>query len=269
MKKKYIARVISLILALVILITVIPPNTLSFGSSEGNTAMAETAAEGGGETQGAPEALPETAASETAAPETSAPETSAPETETSPVDISRVLRDGVGATDAASDTGAPEETEGTAPAAGAETLPASGTETVPAEVPETASETAETPAADVPETPSEPVLGPSEENYWNLEICFFDSTVDGGNMPLQTIDWDATNGDHDRLNARTIQVQITYRNTNSDRAYAPGELTLSIPNIMAGMRTQGTLTTSKLNWSASVPANDASHTGYDWTITTP
>ena len=270
MKNKYIARVISLILALVILITVIPPNTLSFGSSEGNTAMAETAAEGGGETQtAAPQELPETAAQEASAPETTAPETSAPETETSPVDISRVLRDGVGASDTASDTGVPEETEGTAPAAGAETLPAPGTGNVPAGVSETVSETAGTPAADVPETPSEPVLGPSDENYWDLEICFFDSTVDGGRTPLQTIDWDATNGDHDRLNARTIQVQITYRNTNSDRAYAPGELTLSIPNIMAGMRTQGTLTTSKLNWSASVPANDDSHSGYDWTITTP
>ena len=76
-------------------------------------------------------------------------------------------------------------------------------------------------------------------NNWSLDIVFFDSEVDNGHTALTAVDWNATTDHVNVLPARTIKVQITYRNTNSEKAYAPGELTLTIPNMMAGQGNSG------------------------------
>ncbi|MBQ9048416.1 MAG: Cna B-type domain-containing protein [Solobacterium sp.] len=161
-----------------------------------------------------------------------------------------------------------------------------GEETVPAEEPASeeiievtpAENTEETPAAEEPEeTPIEEVQEEepadiqeeeeiseldAEGNYWSLDITYFDSTVGGGRTPLKSINWNASDGGRDEQVGRNITVQITYRNTAVDKDYAPGELTLTIPNLMARTDPKD----MRLNWNMVMSANDATHTGYDWTF---
>ena len=72
---------------------------------------------------------------------------------------------------------------------------------------------------------------PSTDN-WELGLVFYDSTVDNGKTPLTSIDWDASDGGYGEGTPRVITVQINYKNTNAVTTYQPGELELSIPNLI-------------------------------------
>lgn len=104
---------------------------------------------------------------------------------------------------------------------------------------------------------------PSTDN-WELGLVFYDSTVDNGKTPLTSIDWDASDGSYFNGDTRTITVQINYKNTNAITTYQPGDLKISIPNIMYNQDEIGRNSTSYLEWNVLVGANDSSHSGYDW-----
>ena len=123
---------------------------------------------------------------------------------------------------------------------------------------ETVALTAEEPTADDEETPSS----------WSLGLVFYDSTVDNGRTPLTEINWDASDGGYGYGETRVITMQINYRNTGVEQDYAPGDLTISVPNLV--YNTFGS-EASKPNWVIStitVGANDNTHTGYNWNFTT-
>ncbi len=139
----------------------------------------------------------------------------------------------------------------------------------PEETPDDTEEPENTP--EPAEESEEPAVINADGNYWSLDIKFFDSEVDNGHTPLTEINWNGTVDHLNKLPTRTIRVQITYRNTGSDKAYAPGELTLTLPNLMAGQGSSGSTSSyssnsSHMNWTVEIPANDSTHSGFDWTL---
>ena len=110
------------------------------------------------------------------------------------------------------------------------------------------------------------------KDNWELGVVFYDSTVDGGTTPLTEIDWDASNGGYVWGDARTITVQINYKNTSAVTTYNPGDCIINVTNLMYNLRQQnadGSYTyfgSANAEWSTSVNigANDDKHTGYDW-----
>ena len=70
------------------------------------------------------------------------------------------------------------------------------------------------------------------ENPWSLGVVFYDSTVNGGLTPLTEIEWDASDGSYQTGQTRVITMQITYRNTAMEQDYEPGDLSISIPNLV-------------------------------------
>ena len=106
-----------------------------------------------------------------------------------------------------------------------------------------------------------------ETDNWELGLVFYDSTVDGGKTPLTEINWDASDGGYGTGESRVITVQINYRNTNCIKTYQPGELEISIPNLVYDTNLN---IDNSPHWSTSVVvgANDSTHTGYDWNFVT-
>ena len=102
---------------------------------------------------------------------------------------------------------------------------------------------------------------------WELGVVFYDSTVNNGKTPLNEINWDASDGSYKEGTSRVITVQINYKNTNAVTTYQPGELEIGIPNLIYTM-TNYNETAYAAQWTTSVivGANDATHTGYDWTF---
>lgn len=117
------------------------------------------------------------------------------------------------------------------------------------------------------EEPSTGEVTPTESDNWSLDLVFYDSSVDDGKTPLKSIDWDASDGGYGDGESRTITVQINYKNTNAVRTYQPGELELSIPNLIYNT-TRKEESSPFWNSSVIVGANDSSHTGYDWNFST-
>lgn len=74
------------------------------------------------------------------------------------------------------------------------------------------------------ETDSE--LDDEVSDNWELELVFYDSTVDDGKTPLTEINWNATTNE-----TRIITVQINYKNENVTRTYEQGDLKIQIPNL--------------------------------------
>ena len=108
----------------------------------------------------------------------------------------------------------------------------------------------------------------ASESPWSLGVVFYDSTVNGGLTPLTDIDWDASDGGYGTGETRVITMQITYRNTDVERDYEPGDLTIDIPNLVYNTNGNGT---TKPNWNINkliVGANDSNHIGYSWDFTT-
>ncbi|MBQ1322015.1 MAG: Cna B-type domain-containing protein, partial [Solobacterium sp.] len=173
--------------------------------------------------------------------------------------------------DAAAEPGTAGETENSPEPADeiTEPAPAEGNGNAQAETPD--EQKADMDTAEPAEESREQEETRDAGNNWSLDIVFFDSEVDNGHTALTAVDWNATTDHVNVLPARTIKVQITYRNTNSEKAYAPGELTLTIPNMMAGQGNSGntsayTSNSSHMNWTVDIPANDATHSGFDWTL---
>ena len=97
---------------------------------------------------------------------------------------------------------------------------------------------------------------------WELSTVFYDSTVDNGKTPLTEINWDASDGSYKEGTPRVITVQINYKNNSAVTTYQPGDLRITIPNLV-----YGTNSADSAQWTTSteVGANDSTHTGYDWT----
>lgn len=104
-------------------------------------------------------------------------------------------------------------------------------------------------------TPAE--LNPDD---WDLELAFFDSTVDEGRTPLTNEQWllptSYAPSDYERI----VTLQITYRNEHVSRDYAPGELQIKLPNIF----TTDATTAAQLQVAMAVGANKSSQHSYDW-----
>ena len=98
---------------------------------------------------------------------------------------------------------------------------------------------------------------------WELSTVFYDSTVDTGVTPLTEIVWDASDGSYWNAPSRVITVQINYKNDSAVTTYQAGELEISIPNIAYNA---GGNKGANLSIKTTVGANDATHTGYDWTV---
>ena len=108
----------------------------------------------------------------------------------------------------------------------------------------------------------------ASENPWSLGVVFYDSTVNGGLTPLTDIEWDASDGSYQTGQTRVITMQITYRNTAMEQDYEPGDLSISIPNLV--YNSLGSYA-NKPNWLVNkiiVGANDSTHVGYDWDFVT-
>lgn len=67
---------------------------------------------------------------------------------------------------------------------------------------------------------------------WELGVVFYDSTVDNGKTPLTEINWDASDNSYSYGTQRVITVQINYKNTQAVTTYQPGELEITIPNLI-------------------------------------
>lgn len=98
---------------------------------------------------------------------------------------------------------------------------------------------------------------------WEISTVFYDSTVDGGVTPLTEINWDASDGSYKEGETRVITIQINYKNTNTIKTYAPGDLEIHIPNLSCKYSPG---LAQYANWDANliVGANDNTHTGYEW-----
>ena len=130
---------------------------------------------------------------------------------------------------------------------------------------------------DEEETPEELV------DNWDLDIVFYDSSVDSSMMntdgsynekgkktPLTSINWDASDNSYLDGDPRIIIVQINYKNTNAVTTYNPNELEISIPNLTyhnyAFETSINDSHENKALWLSDiiVGANDSTHSGYDW-----
>ena len=67
---------------------------------------------------------------------------------------------------------------------------------------------------------------------WELNLVFYDSTINQGKTALTQIDWDASNGSYTTGDTRVITIQINYKNTQAVTTYGPGELEIGIPNLI-------------------------------------
>ena len=116
----------------------------------------------------------------------------------------------------------------------------------------------------------EPVV--EELEGWEINTVFYDSTVNDGKTPLTEINWDASDGGYGTGATRTITTQIHYKNTNIDVAYDPGDIEITIPNLVYGNSWQGSSNinnifgagVAQIDATILVGANDSTHIGYDW-----
>ena len=107
---------------------------------------------------------------------------------------------------------------------------------------------------------------------WELGLVFYDSTVNNGNTPLTEINWDASDGGYGYGTSRTIKIQVNYKNDSAVTTYNPGELEITLPNLIydnyfiRGNET-GRPNDERAGWimSVSVTTNDNDTTGMAWT----
>lgn len=105
---------------------------------------------------------------------------------------------------------------------------------------------------------------------WELGVVFYDSTVENGTKPLTEINWDASDGSYKEGAPRVITVQINYKNTTTVTAYQPGELEISIPNIVySNHYISGTAYDALWSTEINLGVNDSEHTGYEWNFANP
>ena len=99
---------------------------------------------------------------------------------------------------------------------------------------------------------------------WNLELVFFDSTVNKGKDPLTNVNWtiDGNNLAYNGTETRTITMQVNYKNAHVDRTYEPGELQIKVPNPYNSVNRNSS--NGQLSLQLAIGANNASQTAYDW-----
>lgn len=107
---------------------------------------------------------------------------------------------------------------------------------------------------------------------WELGLVFYDSTVNNGNTPLTEINWDASDGGYDWSTNRTIKIQVNYKNNSAVTTYQPGELEITLPNLIYDSyfkenNDSGRPNDERQGWatSVSVTTNDNDTTGMAWT----
>ena len=105
-----------------------------------------------------------------------------------------------------------------------------------------------------------------ELDNWEISTVFYDSTVDNGNTPLTEIDWDASNLSFDEEESRTITLQMNYKNTNCNKDYLPGDVTITFTNLAYKMINDSRESNLQLSVEILAGVNDSTHTGYDWAL---
>ncbi|MBS4967402.1 MAG: hypothetical protein KHZ73_00865 [Lachnospiraceae bacterium] len=106
---------------------------------------------------------------------------------------------------------------------------------------------------------------------WELSTVFYDSTVDNGKTPLTSISWDASDGSYLDGTSRIITVQINYKNTNALTTYHPGELEISIPNLVYNTNAYKKPSwddVAQWNSNITISANYGTNINYDWDFIT-
>ena len=100
---------------------------------------------------------------------------------------------------------------------------------------------------------------------WEISTVFYDSSVNAGQTPLTEINWDASDGSYKEGTSRIITVQINYKNNSAVTTYQPGDLEISIPNLVYS-NSEINNTSYDAFWDSSivVGANDDVHTNYKW-----
>ena len=119
------------------------------------------------------------------------------------------------------------------------------------------------------EDDEEIVYGPLDG--WELSLKLYDKDVNNGRNPVDTIDWDATQElsgtperNHGNDATKAINMQINYHNEIAPVDYEPGDLTFIVPNIAYNMKSSTGPTYDQIYASILVGANDSTHAGYDW-----
>ena len=69
------------------------------------------------------------------------------------------------------------------------------------------------------------IAAPAQLNAedWDLELAFFDSTVDNGLTPITNEQWNISSSPAANEYERIVTMQVTYRNENVDRDYAASD----------------------------------------------
>ena len=100
------------------------------------------------------------------------------------------------------------------------------------------------------------------ENF-ELILSYYDSSVGAGNTKLTSVDWNGTN----KTEVRVIKQQVTYRNTNVSKDYAPGELVITVTGLNDMYKNQNI--DHIANGDIVVAADPASSATkqYDWSYT--
>mgnify|MGYP002792662061 CR=1 FL=1 len=104
---------------------------------------------------------------------------------------------------------------------------------------------------------------------WELDVVFYDSSVNEGNTPLTEINWDASDDGYGTGTSRVITVQINYKNTNTVTTYSPKTVQISIPNLIYNNE-DITETAHDAQWTTSVivGANTSTLSGETWDFIT-
>ena len=102
-----------------------------------------------------------------------------------------------------------------------------------------------------------------EGEDFELILSYYDSTVGGGNTKLTSIDWDGTN----KTEVRIIKQQVTYRDTNVSKSYAPGELVITLTGLNDMYKNQSIDHIANGDIVVAADAADATTKQYDWSYT--
>ena len=96
---------------------------------------------------------------------------------------------------------------------------------------------------------------------WELGIVFYDSSVNNGRTPLTEISWDASNGGYEAGETRVITMQINYK-AKPQTTYDSKEIKIQITNPLYS------ISNAQLSVTKTIGANDSTHTGYIWNLST-
>lgn len=114
---------------------------------------------------------------------------------------------------------------------------------------------------------------PASNDNWELGLVFYDSEINNGQTALESIDWDATDDNYKKGSPRQITMQINYAHYDSLESYAPGDITIKIPNFLkdevqiVNLKPGASTNVGNgecLYWEQEVCANTGNTKNYDW-----